>query len=203
MISGRVKPLIDGGEWKPVVGYEGSYEVSNQGEVRSLDRTELMSGRHPVPYLRRRRGKILSAHAGRGGYPAVMLSKEGRQKLCLVHRLVATAFLGAPDAGWEVNHKDGSRGNNSLDNLEWSNRKHNSLHSTRVLKKNRGQDSGTSKLTEAQVLEICRMLEEGLSQTEIATKFVVTIHAIHRIKHGYNWAWLTGYGKEVTNAQIS
>lgn len=71
-----------------------------------------------------------------------------------------------------------------------------SNHSTRVLRKNIGSNNRASKLTEEQVLKIKCHLEDGKSLSYIASQFAVTIHAIFRIRHGYNWSWLTGYEKK-------
>ena len=90
--------------WKDIDGYDSRYQVSNLGQVRSRvvgDEWRL---------LRR---------SYRGGYYAVSLYKDGRRKTCLVHRLVAVAFLGNPQKGFQINHKDGNRQNNHADNLEW------------------------------------------------------------------------------------
>lgn len=128
----------------------------------------------------------------------VVLFKLGKSKNFLVHRLVAMAFLENPNHLPEVNHIDGNQENNSITNLEWTTRKGNALHSTRVLKKNIGQSNKLSKLSEKDVLTIKELLDLGRSQIEIARKFSVTNHAIHRIAKGKNWAWLTGYGEEDT-----
>lgn len=190
--------LIDADEelWLPVVGYEGLYEVSSHGNVRSLDRYETCPGRHPKPYKRFRAGKILKTVVNKLGYEQVGLKKEGKPKLFLMHRLVALAFIDNPKGLPEVNHLDGDKSFNHYHNLEWSNRKDNCLHSTRVLQKNRGEDNSFSLLREDQVLEIKTLIENGVSQTEIARLYNVSNHAIHRIQHGYNWAWLTGFGRK-------
>ena len=105
--------------WKPVVGYEGVYEVSNMGNVRRV----LGNGKY-------RNRKLVY---GTRNYYEVMLSMNNKQRLCLVHRLVALAFLPNPDSLPQVNHKDGNRIRNDVDNLEWATAKENQLHSRRVL----------------------------------------------------------------------
>lgn len=92
--------------WKPITGYEGLYEVSNMGRVRSFVRKNFQ-------------GKILSPCL-KCGYPSVILCKKGEgQKWALVHRLVAEAFIPNEDNLPIVNHKDETRDNNCVDNLEW------------------------------------------------------------------------------------
>lgn len=107
-------------EWRPVVGYENEYEVSNLGNVRRV-----LKGRPAQPR------KLVK---GRRGYYELILCKKNKVKLCRVHRLVSEAFLPNPDNLPMVNHKDGDKTNNSVSNLEWTTAKHNQLHSRRILK---------------------------------------------------------------------
>ena len=108
-------------EWRPVVGYEGLYEVSNTGQVRSLDRYVIDSLGHRKFY----KGKVLSIVKNKNGYLLINLYCNEKNKKCLVHRLVAEAFVSNPDNLPEVNHKDEDKTNNRVDNLEWCNRKYN------------------------------------------------------------------------------
>ena len=123
--------------WKDVVGYEGYYQVSNLGRVRSLDRIASNG--------RKIKGKILSTKVNTPPYyPRVSLSVNGKMKLAQVHRLVAQAFVYNPDPEHktQVGHKDESRTNNRADNLEWVTPKENSnmpLHRERVSKANEGK----------------------------------------------------------------
>lgn len=109
--------------WKPVVGYEGWYEVSSLGRVRSVSHTLDCAGRFKVFH----KGKILKQQANiRWGYMSVYLSKNGERKRVRVNRIVAIAFLPNPNNLPEVNHKDEDRKNNRVDNLEWCDRLYNS-----------------------------------------------------------------------------
>ena len=108
-------------EWRPVVGYEGLYEVSNIGRVRSLDRF----------YYRLHKGKVLSPTKDRYGYLTVTLNCNGKSKTIKIHRLVAQAFLPNPDNLPQVNHKDEDKTNNNVDNLEWCTAKYNVNFGTR------------------------------------------------------------------------
>lgn len=94
--------------WKPVVEYEGLYEVSNTGLVRSL-----------------RYNKIMSPNINRYGYKYINLCKDGIIKTKTIHRLVAQAFIPNPDNLPMVNHKDEDKGNNCVENLEWCDQKYN------------------------------------------------------------------------------
>lgn len=102
-------------QWLSVVGYEGLYEVSSLGRVKSL-----------------RSGKIMTNKSrGSHGYLSVVLSRDGYAKMFLVHRLVALAFLGAPAPDQEVLHWDDVSDNNTVTNLRWGTRSDNALDKVR------------------------------------------------------------------------
>ena len=101
--------------WKDIPGYEGLYEVSNKGRVRSFH------------YGKERIMKLISNSVG---YYKISLFKGGLYKRMYVHRLVAQAFIPNPDELKEVNHKDENPGNNSVDNLEWCDHKYNMKYGT-------------------------------------------------------------------------
>lgn len=103
--------------WKDIEGYEGAYQVSNLGNVRSINQV----GEGIVRKLRLKQT--------RDGYRSVHLYISGEQKSCYVHRLVAKAFLPNPGELPIVNHKDENRGNNNASNLEWCDYSHNMRHS--------------------------------------------------------------------------
>ena len=113
--------------WKPVVGYEASYEVSSTGLVRSIDRVV----KNGFTTTRIAKGKILRAGRKDNGYMQVCL---GRLNNRYVHRLVAEAFVPNPDNRPEVDHIDGNRENNSCENLRWVNRTENNLNPVRIAK---------------------------------------------------------------------
>ena len=115
--------------WKDIEGYEGIYQVSNLGRVRSLDR--YYTKPHPrngVPTKYFKRGSIITNHTLRNGYTNVMLKFEGGKKNFMVHRLVAKAFVPGYFEGADVNHKDCNRQNNHADNLEWMTRRDNLMY---------------------------------------------------------------------------
>lgn len=194
----KIKPLIDCDLiWRSVVGYEGCYLVSDTGLIYSEARTEFVKSSRTKGHYRYRNSGLIKTQISKAGYKQVGLSIDGKCKRLTVHRIVAMAFVPNPLGLKEVNHKDGNRLNNHVDNLEWVSRSQNSLHSTRVLGKNRGVDNNFTKLTEKEVLNIKFLLELGESQTYIAKLYNVSNHAIFRIQHGYNWGWLTGYTRKV------
>lgn len=128
--------------WKPVVGYEGLYEVSSLGRVRSLDRYDRMNHFW--------KGRILKLCTDGAGYLMVGLCSNSKVKTYKVHRLVAQAFIPNPDNLPEVNHIDEDKRNNRVDNLEMCDGKYNSNYGTRkdrirVTKLKNGIWTGLSK----------------------------------------------------------
>lgn len=113
-------------EWRSVIGYEGLYEVSNTGRVRSLDRCVKYSNGQIHLY----KGKILSPVIKDNGYLVVNLQR----RTFYIHRLVTEAFIPNPDNLIEVNHKDEDKTNNSVDNLEWCDHKYNVNFGTRNIR---------------------------------------------------------------------
>lgn len=113
--------------WKAVKGYEGLYEVSNLGNVRSLDRP--FKNKQGIAISK---GRILTPfYEEKKGYYQVRLAKNGKNKTYRIHRLVALAFLENPLDYTDVNHKDEDKTNNNVDNLEWCTRKYNNNYGTK------------------------------------------------------------------------
>lgn len=115
--------------WRPVKGYEGLYEVSNDGQVRSLD-AYIDCG---FGGKRLHKGKIKPQRANNRGYIIVALWHNGKQFNTTVHRLVAEAFIPNMDNKPQVNHIDGDKSNNRADNLEWVTDNENKSHSSIVV----------------------------------------------------------------------
>src|SRR3546814_15421184 len=130
-------------EWRPVVGFEGLYEVSDQGRVRSLDR-EVRSG---PGRTRKARSHILKPSAGQDGYLRVNLWQDNQYRSRTVHSVVAESFFGFV-SGKEVRHLDGNKGNCSKTNLVLDSRRQNTLDRKWV--------DGTKKLLTATAGEIQR-----------------------------------------------
>lgn len=123
--------------WKDIPGYEGYYQVSNMGRVKSVERmTPVIMTDGRSPYVRRKREEIKTTPVyGNGGYCQIMLYKCNVGKMFQVHRLVCIAFLPNPNGLPCVNHKNGIKTDNRLDNLEWCSYSDNLLHSIHVLGK--------------------------------------------------------------------
>ncbi len=127
--------------WKDITGYEGLYQVSNLGRVKSLPRKIPGRNQFGASFMVTTKEKIMHpSQVGRGwkegaGYLSVnltSLAKKNRRKN--VHRLVAEAFIPNPDGKPEVNHKDGDKQNNHIDNLEWVTKKENMQHCMYTIK---------------------------------------------------------------------
>lgn len=106
-------------EWKPIVCYEEKYQISNYGQVKSLN------------YRGSGKDKILKLQKDTYGYNKVILYKNGKAKTRTVHRLVAEAFIPNPNNLPQINHKDEDKSNNCVDNLEWCSAKYNNSYGSR------------------------------------------------------------------------
>ena len=113
--------------WKPVPGYEGRYEASDQGRVRSLPRTIFVNATKRNPSERFVSERILKPMKSPNGYMQVALCKCGKTKRMSLHRVIATTFY--PHGGEVVNHKNGYKTDNRACNLEWCSQKENIRHS--------------------------------------------------------------------------
>lgn len=127
--------------WRDIPEYEGIYQASSFGRIRSMDR---LDGRN-----HRIKGTIMSPSLNRHGYWGIHLFKGGVGKSFMLHRLIAFTFLGECQH-LDVNHKDGNKSNNSVENLEWCTRAENLQHSYKVLGRagvNKGRYGSLNKLS--------------------------------------------------------
>jgi len=164
-------------EWKPIPGYEGHYEVSSTGEVRSL---RSRFGLRAEP-----RAVVPLVHPS--GYLSVGLCKDAFVRRRRVHQLVLEAFVGPRPQGSETRHLNGKQADNRLENLTWGtkieNAKDKALHGTQT----RGVTNNTAKLTEEQVYEI-RASKESLSV--LAGRYRVAKTNVSMIKNRVTWKHL-------------
>ena len=177
--------VIEGEEWRDVIGFEGLYQVSDYGRVRTLT----ANGRFPI-------GTMIGSVKSTGYVEAALTNREGIKVYRRIHQLVLDAFVGpAPDC-LECNHKNGVKTDNRLDNLEWITRSENHIHRARVLGlvatgenlARRGEINGSAKLTKAQVDEIREVYRDGrISQTSLAQRFGVHQTQISKIIRGGQW----------------
>ena len=174
--------------WVSVLGYEGLYEVSNTGKIKSLRRYNPDSGKHGMWYKER----IMAINLDKDGYQVVHLSKDGRCKLCKVHRLVLSSF-DRQYCDLQVNHVDGNKENNNLKNLEWVTISENIKHAYKTgLKSQLGSKNNQSKLIEEEVLEIIELFKTtDLNNREIGDRYSVNDETIRNIRKGRTWTHLT------------
>lgn len=147
--------------WRPIVGWEKCYQVSDTGRVRSLVRMT-RSGLKGGGLLR------LQNRNAPDRYPFVKLVDSGRQSLQMIHRLVLLAFRGPCPQGIEGRHYDGNRHNNRLKNLLWGTRAENHADRLRHGRDNKGEKHGNARLTDKKVIYIRQQARDGRSYSDLA-----------------------------------
>lgn len=157
--------------WRTVADYEGFYEVSNLGRVRSTGRARTNYSASP---------RVLKPGGGKSGYHTVTLYVEGRRRTRYVHRLVAAAFIPNPKDLPEVNHKDTVRANCAASNLEWMTHAQNKDHA-------KSMPGYGLKLRAPQVAEIKRRLLTGEHPKQIAVGCPASVQTVKAIKYGRVW----------------
>ncbi len=168
--------------WRPVVGLEGLYEVSNEGQVRSLPRVV----RHYTGKPLQRAGRVLRGCVTQKGYVKVSLCWGGVVKGVHVHSLVAEAFIGPRPEGALVRHRDGDQSNNCATNLAYGTSQDNSDDMRRHGRVLAGERHGCAKLTQADVDRI-RALADSTTQVELARQFHMSVQQISNIVRRAQW----------------
>ena len=160
--------------WRDIPGYEGLYQVSSRGRVRSVDRVVVCAGdRRRGPHVRRYRGCTLQPHnSGRTGLQVVLGKKGGTR---LVHALVALAFIGPRPEGCDICHNNGDNTDNRPENLRYCTRAENNRDIAR---------HGRRKLTLAQAREIRRRRLSGEKTTALAKEFDINAGCVTHIARG-------------------
>ncbi len=171
--------------WKDIKDFEGYYQISNLGNVKSLDREMIVNGG-----IRKYYSKSITQSIEKDGYLTVTLWKNSKSKSFRVHRLVAEAFIENPNNYEIVNHLDGNKQNNTVGNLEWCTIKENTNHAFRTGLRKSGEKHRWSKLTEFQVRQIPNLLNQGFSQKYISKLYGVSYSCIKNICQGRKWRFL-------------
>jgi len=185
-----------GERWLPVIGYEGLYEVSDLGRVRSLDRdvVVMMPGGRGTANgrtVRHYRGKVLRHTASSNGYPEVGLCRNGKNENRLVHLLVLEAFVGPCPPGQEARHgPPGDKTDARLVNLCYGTRKENFADRIRDEQDNRGERHGLAVTTREIVLDIRKRVAAGERQSDVADAYELTRANVWAIVHRKSWDWL-------------
>lgn len=164
--------------FKQINGYDGLYSACSNGSIISL------------PKKTRKGIRTLKPIKVAFGYYAVDLVKDKKIKRFLVHRLIANAFLDNTENKPQVNHINGLKGDNSLENLEWATASENQKHAIKNgLRSAKGEKNSQSKLTKDQVLEI---FNDNSKYHIISIKYNISVPTISDIKRGYSWCSVTG-----------
>ena len=171
-------------EWRPVVGWEGYYSVSNLGRVRSETRIVYHRGSKTNVCIR---GKMKHPAFSNWGYLQARMSRNSVLVLRMVHRLVAEAFIGPIEKGFEINHKNGIKTDNRVENLEIVTPKQNVRHCHATgLTLNHGETHCDAKLTFDDVRDI-RRRAGTVSQADMAREYGVDASCISRIVSRKAW----------------
>lgn len=168
--------LFDMEIWKDIPGYEGYYQASTFGNIRSLDRnvTQMNRWGRDVTYIKK--GKLCRPGSSPNGYKIISLSKAHVKKYHSVHRIVALTFIPNPKSKSQVNHINGVKTDNSVVNLEWSTSSENQLHAyaNGFSKAKQGKDVNCAKLDDTQIITI-KSLKGHLLAKDIADYFKISI----------------------------
>ena len=167
--------------WKDIIGFEGLYQVSNLGTVKSLRK-----GLRGNKFLLRDK-KLIGCH-DKDGYLKVNFYKDNKMKRFSIHRLVCIAFLPNIENKPFVNHINGIKTDNSIENLEWCTQSENEKHAWNMgLKNQNGVKNPMNKLTEMQILEIRSNLHNGKTQKEIAEIYNINQISVSEIRLRKTW----------------
>ena len=176
--------------WRPIVGYEGLYSVSSLGRVRreaSVIRiADHLGGRARLPQ------RDVTLRGNRDGYVICDLWKDASRTTAYVHALVATSFIGPRDAGQEVNHVNGDKTHNRVENLEYVTKSKNIRHAFANNLKPRGAAHHKAKLTldAVHVIRATNITPVGVAAT-LAARYGVSIVTIGKVHRRETWSHVT------------
>lgn len=176
---------------KPVVGYEGVFEVSDIGNVKSFPR--VIVRRDGKKYTVRKE-KILTFQVDKDGYHRVELNHQGVPIKPYAHRLAAQAFHPNPLNKEQVNHINGIKNDNRIENLEWVTKQENREHAMAngLVPDQWGLKNPINKLTEEQVFSIRRLKNNGMKPAEISRTIGIPHSNVRNVYYGYTWTRLIG-----------
>lgn len=157
-------------EWRDIEDYEGLYQVSNLGNVR-------------------RNGANLRQGIGKNGYPLVTLSKNGKTKSYYVHRLVAVAFIPNPNNLKCINHKDESRDNNRVQNLEWCDYRYNNAYGHRMMKEIATKSRAVEQWLNGKLIRVWSSTKEAGRHGYRSGCISLCCNGKRWSHNGYEWRW--------------
>ena len=170
--------------WKAIPGYDGVYEASTLGRIRTIDR--MVRGVYGSMQIKK--GRIRKPSVAWTGYHNVTFWKDGKSiRAEMVHRVVLRTFVGPPAPGQDADHINFDRSDNRLENLRWLTRKENINHSDRAGRRKLGDRHPNSKLSCESVREIRIRRANGETQKEVGAAFGVHQWTISAIETGKSW----------------
>lgn len=187
------KEELDNEEWRPVMGFEGLYSVSNLGRIKRDARVQYQYNSKADRIVAVHYSERLRKHGRAAGYHHVVLSSRGgplvgRQ----VHRLVLESFIGPRPEGKQCRHLNGNPDDNRLVNLTWGTPAENMMDRDRHGNTNRGEDHPQAILTEAIVRDIkTRYAAGGITQKELADEYGISRPYANQLIHGRKWSHVT------------
>lgn len=174
--------------WLPVIGYEGFYEISNFGVVKSISR-EVPHGKGT--FKRKIKEKIISQTFCVNGKKWVTLCKNGICTRFLVHQLVARNFIGERPDGMMVCHNDGNGTNNCASNLRYDTHQSNMDDMVKHGKSPRGAKNWNAIATKEQVLKVRELRAQGLYYKDICAQTSLSFESVAKMCQGKSWKWLS------------
>lgn len=173
-------------EWRAVVRWEGFYEVSNLGRVRSLEREVFRKDGG----IRRMQGKVRATPIGNHGYHTITLSANGRRECTLLQIVVAEAWIGERPDGFHVDHDDFNRSNNRPSNLKYLSPQDNVKRTSDAGRTPFGVNHYAAILSENQIKEAFRLLDSGLSKRDAAAQAGIPAYQLRNVFYGKSWKHL-------------
>lgn len=181
--------------WKPVKGYENIYEVSSMGRVKSCERIIVRSNGRKINFPE----KIMKPTINHKGYEVIDLRKNGKRECGFVHRLVGKAFIKNPSGKKQINHKNGIKTDNNVENLEWVTNKENMIHAYKngLINNNKANKNRSRKIDqltlENEFIKSYNSIEDAIKATNINN--ISAVCRGHRNKAGgFKWRYSTGNG---------
>ena len=190
-----MKTVIIKEEWRPIKGYESYYEVSNFGQIRSINRTILTKSCCGYEFYIRKKGIILKPANHPCGYLVVALCKNGKSKNFLIHRLVAEAFIPNPNNKETVNHKNEIKTDNRVENLEWATLNENLHYGTGIVRGHANRDRQWHRIHHGGLNPYAKPVKQSTLQGDIIKEWACIADAVRELKISYSSICAAAKGK--------